>query len=175
MEKVKERGPVPLLVRVLRIALTLVVAVMIVVFLGVLAYVTLTPIPGAAGQAGGNTQPGWSIRFYLDRPDVRAAIRELGGNLLLLTPLGALLPLLGRRMRNWLTVTLLCAAVSLLIETVQGVFVVGRAFDVDDAILNTAGALLAYLLVGRRLGRLSAPRRASTARRRSRRSPRGRG
>jgi len=165
----------PALLRVLRIAVWIVAAVLIAVFLGVLAYVTLTPLPEATGQAGGNTHPGWSIRLYLDQPDVRTAIKELGGNLLLLTPLGALLPLLGRRLRHWIPVVLLSAAVSLVIEVVQGLFIVGRAFDIDDVILNTAGALLAYLLVGRRLGALSARPRASTGRRRSRRSRRGRG
>lgn len=169
------RALTPTLLRVLRIAIWIVAAVLIVVFLGVLAYVTLTPLPDATGQAGGNTHPGWSIRLYLDQPDIRTAIQELGGNLLLLTPLGALLPLLGRRFRNWFTVTLLSAAVSACIEVVQGVFIIGRAFDVDDVILNTAGALLAYLLIGRRMGALTARLRASTKRRRSRRSPRAPG
>jgi glycopeptide antibiotics resistance protein len=163
MEKVARRTWNPVLVRTLRIALTTVVLIVLVVFFGVLAYVTLTPLPHAVGQATGNTDPGSSIKFYLDRPNIREAIQELGGNLLLLAPLGALLPLLGGRMRNWFVVTLTCAVVSLVIETVQGVFLVGRAFDIDDVILNTAGALLAYLLVGRRLARVLRPRRRRRA------------
>lgn len=154
MAKPKVTGLRPVLFRVLRIAVTTLAAVVIVVFLGVLAYVTLTPLPHAVGEAGGNTHPGWSIHQYLDRPDIRAVIRQLGGNVLLLSPLGALLPVVGRRFRNWFVVTVMCAALSLVIEAVQGVFIVGRAFDIDDVILNTAGGLLAYAFVGRFLGRI---------------------
>jgi len=41
----------------------------------------------------------------------------------------------------------------LLVEFAQGALVTGRAFDVDDVILNTSGALIGYLLLGRRLSR----------------------
>lgn len=175
MTKTRSRGMKTALLRTLRLALWVVAAVAVVVFLGVLAYVTLTPIPDATGQASGNTHPGWSIRLYLDQPSVRAVIIELGGNLLLLAPLGVLLPLLDRRLRHWYTVTLLCAVISACIEVFQGIFVVGRAFDIDDLILNTAGALLAYLVIGRRLGKFSARLRASTKRLRPRRSRRAQG
>ena len=161
--------------RALRIALWVIAAAAVVVFLGVLAYVTLTPLPGATAQATGNTHPGWSIRFYLDNPDIRSVIIELGGNLLLLAPLGVLLPLLDPRLQHWYTVTLVCAVISAGIEVFQGLFVVGRAFDIDDLILNTVGALLAYLVIGRRLGRFSAHLRAATKRLRRKRSRRARG
>lgn len=45
----------------------------------------------------------------------------------------------------------LTVTVMVVIELVQGALVPGRAFDIDDAILNTSGALLGYLLVGRRI------------------------
>jgi glycopeptide antibiotics resistance protein len=45
------------------------------------------------------------------------------------------------------------ALVMLTVELVQGALVTGRAFDIDDVLLNTAGALLGRLLLGRRLGR----------------------
>ncbi|WP_374200260.1 VanZ family protein [Streptomyces sp. AC555_RSS877] len=51
------------------------------------------------------------------------------------------------------------ALVMLLVELVQGALVTGRAFDIDDVLLNTSGALLGYLLIGRRLGRAVHPRR----------------
>ncbi|WP_257001773.1 VanZ family protein [Streptomyces albidoflavus] len=38
-------------------------------------------------------------------------------------------------------------------EVAQGSVVEGRAFDIDDVILNTSGALRAYLLLGRCGGR----------------------
>lgn len=48
---------------------------------------------------------------------------------------------------------LLTAAVMLLVEFAQGALVTGRAFDIDDVILNTTGALIGYLILGRRVGR----------------------
>ncbi|MFC9398645.1 VanZ family protein, partial [Streptomyces sp. NPDC057027] len=50
------------------------------------------------------------------------------------------------------------AAAMLLVELVQGALGTGRAFDIDDVLLNTTGALLDYVLVGRRLGRAVRPR-----------------
>ncbi|WP_106402105.1 VanZ family protein [Actinocorallia populi] len=126
------------------------------------AYVfTLTPVPDPRGWAVGNTEPGRTLRFYLDRPSVKEAAIAIGGNLLLLSPMGVLLPMVSRRMRGPLRLTLLAALVSLGIEAVQGTAVSGRTFDVDDIILNTAGVLLAYLTVGRLVARLvHGPRRS---------------
>nr|WP_258050354.1 VanZ family protein [Streptomyces finlayi] len=47
----------------------------------------------------------------------------------------------------------------ILVELVQGALITGRAFDVDDVLLNTTGALLGYLLIGRRMGRAVHPLR----------------
>jgi hypothetical protein len=48
---------------------------------------------------------------------------------------------------------MLTVVLIILVELVQGAIVAGRAFDVDDVILNTTGALIGYVLLGRRLGR----------------------
>ncbi|REE95115.1 VanZ family protein [Thermomonospora umbrina] len=124
--------------------------------LGVFSYyaarLTLSPVEDN-GQAGGNTDPGDSLRFYLDRPGPDA-LRQLGGNLALLAPLGVLLPVVFTRLRGPLRLALIGALLSLAIETVQGAVVLGRAFDVDDVILNTAGVVLAYLVAGRWISRL---------------------
>ncbi len=53
----------------------------------------------------------------------------------------------------------LTAVVMLLVEFAQGAMVTGRAFDIDDVILNTAGALIGYLLLGRRVSRAVHARR----------------
>ncbi|WP_233510898.1 VanZ family protein [Actinomadura craniellae] len=116
------------------------------------ARVTLTPVADN-GNAVGNTEPGHSLKFYLDRP-FKEAVLNLGGNLALLAPLGVLLPIVVSRLRGPLRLALVAAVVSLTIEVAQGLLVMGRAFDTDDVILNTAGVVLAYLLVGRRLARL---------------------
>ncbi|MFI1383263.1 VanZ family protein [Embleya sp. NPDC020886] len=138
----------------------------LVAFALVLARVTLTPQPDSQDLVTGNTDPGNSIRSYLDRPEVRDAIRQIGGNLVLCTPLGVLLPVVSARLRGPLRILLAVGVPMLVVEAVQGLFVVGRAFDIDDVILNASGAVLAYLFLGRHLAARVHPRR--TRRRRER-------
>jgi hypothetical protein len=114
------------------------------------AILTFTPVDDA-GQAVGNTDVGRSLRFYLDRPSVKQAITQVGGNLVLLAPLGVLLPIAFARVRGVLRMAAVAGLVSLAVELTQGTLIRGRAFDIDDVILNTAGVVLAYLLAGRKL------------------------
>ncbi|MFD6248377.1 VanZ family protein [Streptomyces roseolus] len=129
-----------------------------VAFAVVLARLTLEASPASASLTHDNLTPGRSIEAYLGRPAFVDTVKQLGGNVLLGVPFGILLPLLSRRARGFLRVALLTAATMLLVELVQGALVTGRAFDVDDVLLNTTGALLGYALVGRRLGRAVHPR-----------------
>ncbi len=125
----------------------------VVVFAYVITKLTLSPQPGADKYVHDNTHPGETLRLYLDRPSVRTAILEIGGNLVLLMPLGVLLPIVSERFRGLLRIFVVIGLVSLGIETVQGTMIDGRAFDTDDVILNTLGAVAAYLMLGRRLAR----------------------
>ncbi|MFE0515127.1 VanZ family protein [Streptomyces sp. NPDC058964] len=124
-----------------------------VAFAVVLARLTLQPSPASVSLAHSNLHPGRSLKAYLDQPELRDAVKQIGGNLLLGVPFGVLVPVLAPRARGILQVVLLTAIVMLLVELAQGALVTGRAFDVDDVILNTSGALVGYLLLGRRLGR----------------------
>lgn len=140
--------------------LVMVVAVLFMIgFAVALAKVTLVPSPASQNLIHTNLRPGDSIRAYLDQPALRGAVKQIGGNLLLGVPFGVLLPMLIPKARGLVRVTVVTALVMVLIETVQGTIVQGRAFDIDDVILNTTGALVGYLLVGRRLGRALHPRR----------------
>ncbi|MEU5879063.1 VanZ family protein [Spirillospora sp. NPDC047279] len=134
-----------------RVGVALAALAALAAFLWVLMRVTLTPIPGAADDTTGNTRPGESLRFYLNRPSVKDAVIQVGGNLALMMPFGVILPLVSRRFRGLLRVGLVVALFSLSVEVVQGFMIVGRSFDADDVILNTAGAMLAYLLIGRKV------------------------
>jgi VanZ family protein len=125
----------------------------VVVFAVLVSHVTLKPDPGAGKYVHDNTHPGETLRLYLDQPSVRAALLEIGGNVLLLMPLGVLLPVLSERFRGPMRVFFVVGFVSFCIETVQGTMVAGRAFDTDDIILNTIGAVLAYVLIGRKVAR----------------------
>ncbi|WP_416982033.1 VanZ family protein [Streptomyces sp. T028] len=144
----------------LRLLAMLFAFALMVGFAVVLARLTLEPSPASEALAHSNLRPGRSLRAYLDQPAMRDAIRQIGGNLLLGVPFGILVPVLAPKARGVLRVLVLTASVMLLVEFAQGALVTGRAFDIDDVILNTAGALVGYLLLGRRMSRaVHAPRR----------------
>ncbi|MFJ9037157.1 VanZ family protein [Streptomyces sp. NPDC102406] len=135
-----------------RAVIALVAFLALVAFSAVLARLTLTPSPASDRIAGSNLRPGASLRQYAQSYTFLAACKQIGGNLLLGAPFGLLLPVLVARRMRMVRVLLVTAIVMVLVELAQGALVRGRAFDVDDVILNTAGALIAYLLVGRRIG-----------------------
>ncbi|MFI7407176.1 VanZ family protein [Streptomyces sp. NPDC049627] len=145
-----ERRPLRVLARLLTM---LCAFAFMVAFAVVLARLTLQPSPASEALTHTNLHPGRSLRAYLDQPELRDAVRQIGGNLLLGVPFGILVPVLAPRTRGVLRVLVLTATVMLLVECAQGALVRGRAFDIDDVILNTTGALIGYLLLGRRLSR----------------------
>ncbi|MFF3611814.1 VanZ family protein [Streptomyces sp. NPDC002580] len=130
-----------------------------VAFAVALARLTLEPSPASAALIHDNLHPGRSLRAYLDQPELRDAVKQIGGNLLLGVPFGVLLPVVAPKIRGILRVLALTAVVMLLVELVQGALITGRSFDIDDVILNTTGALVGYLLLGRRFGRVVHPRK----------------
>ncbi len=67
------------------------------------------------------------------------------GNILVLLPLGLLLPLLFRSYRKFSKTLRTVILSTVLVEVTQATFRIGQ-FDVDDIILNTFGGLLGYLL-----------------------------
>lgn len=142
-----------------RAAVLAVAIVCMAAFAVALAKVTLVPSPSSDALIHTNLRPGASIRAYLDQPNVRDTVKQIGGNVLLGVPFGVLLPMLFPRARGLVRVAVLTALVMVLIEATQGALVEGRAFDIDDVILNTLGALLGYLLLGRRLGSALHPHR----------------
>jgi glycopeptide antibiotics resistance protein len=92
-------------------------------------------------------------------------VRQLGGNLVALTPLGIYGPALWPALRDWRRFLLVAVAMAVAIETAQllGSLAEGftyRVTDVDDAIMNAAGAMAAFaiwphvwaLIAGRRAG-----------------------
>jgi hypothetical protein len=141
-------------------------AVMAVALVGMVAFavalakVTLVPSPASVHLIHTNLKPGASIRAYLDQPAMRDSIKQIGGNIVLGITFGILLPMLFPRARGLFRVVLITAFVMVLVEATQGAIVEGRAFDIDDVILNTTGALIGYILLGRRLGLALHPRRA---------------
>ncbi|MER7177326.1 VanZ family protein [Streptomyces mesophilus] len=151
------RAPVPWPLRAL--AMLLACAAM-VAFGVVLARLTLQPSSASVPLTHTNLRPGDSIRDYLAQPAFRDTVKQLGGNIVLGVPFGVLLPVILPKARGVLRVLAATTVVMLCVEVVQGLVITGRAFDIDDVLLNTGGALLGYLLIGRRLSRsIHPPRR----------------
>lgn len=172
-ERVPRPLPLPLRLLVMALAFLAMVA-----FGAVLAGLTLQPSPASEALTHSNLRPGASLELYWHHPDARDALKQVGGNVLLGLPFGILLPVLAPGARGLLRVPALTALMMLLVELVQGALVTGRAFDIDDVILNTTGALLGYLLLGRRLGRAvhaRAPREPKPAPARGTGAARGKG
>ena len=71
------------------------------------------------------------------------AIINIVGNIGALMPLGVLLPLVFPKARKLLPFILMVTGVVLFIEIVQLIFGVGK-LDIDDLILNVAGAVIAF-------------------------------
>ena len=70
---------------------------------------------------------------------------EVIGNFIMLLPLGIYLPLLYRKIKGFFSVTLVAMLVSVSIELMQLATSV-RVTDIDDVILNTAGASLGFII-----------------------------
>ncbi|MFD8511866.1 VanZ family protein [Streptomyces antimycoticus] len=145
--------------RAARLLVLLVAFVCMVGFAAALAKATLVPQPGSVDLVHTNLHPGRSLRAYIDQPAFRDTVKQIGGNVLLGAPFGVLLPMLLPKARGAVRVVVVTALVMVAVETVQGLIVEGRAFDIDDVILNTTGALLGYVVVGRWLGHALHPRR----------------
>lgn len=94
-------------------------------------------------MAWANVSPFSTIMLYAKgQPTWEIALRNLVGNLVLFLPLGIFLPLL-LRTHSWKKTFLLSFVISALFEIAQILLARGN-FDVDDVILNTAGAMLGY-------------------------------
>ncbi|MEU8824065.1 VanZ family protein [Streptomyces sp. NPDC048636] len=79
------------------------------------------------------------------------AFRTIGGGLLLLAPLGVLLPLAGGRVAAYPLVSLVrtafTGAMAALAVALLRSEVTGQIMNVDSVLLNTAGVVLAHVLV----------------------------
>ncbi|MFF5975966.1 VanZ family protein [Streptomyces sp. NPDC012769] len=138
--------------------------VLLLAHLLLVAWVALRP-RDVAWVTAPNLTPLAGIRLDLALGPVEAA-RRIGGGLLLLAPLGVLLPMADGRLTvsPWASLARTTAAgalVSLAVELLQTA-VPGQVVDVDSVLLNTTGVALAHLLL------------VPAGRARLRRGPRGR-
>ncbi|MFG1640216.1 VanZ family protein [Amycolatopsis sp. NPDC049252] len=126
-------------------------AAVLIAFL-VLCLVTM-PVNGSGG----------STLDLVPGADITAAFGDDGslwqviGNVLLLCPLGALLPLRMRGLRTLLRIALAALTVSVLVEGTQYLIHTGRVTSTDDVLLNTTGAILGAALSRRAWHSLDLP------------------
>jgi len=100
------------------------------------------------------TRPNWIpfatiYRYFFETKFLEVAAKNVGGNAILLLPLGFLLPLRYQKMRSFTRIFLLGVLIAAGIELVQLVISLSmnyyyRSIDVDDVTLNTVGALIGY-------------------------------
>lgn len=80
---------------------------------------------------------------------VRTAVINLAGNVIMFIPIGVFLPVLFLKERRWWKVLLITLGAIIVIELTQMLTLLGTC-DVDDVTLNVLGAMLGYLLLGRK-------------------------
>jgi glycopeptide antibiotics resistance protein len=105
---------------------------------------TLQPAHPLPGQVVDNSLvPFRTLGIYLANLGSWFWMRNLLGNLALLLPLGLLGPIALPALDRWSRVALLALVISTIIELMQ-LAVPDRSADIDDIIVNVAGALLGY-------------------------------
>lgn len=104
-------------------------------------------IAGTSSDDAGQVvlMPFATIRDYLASGWSQAAAVEIGGNLLLLLPLGLLIPLAVGNDLGIRAVVTLGIGISIIIEVLQWAFSGGVA-SVDDVLLNAIGVAIGYLV-----------------------------
>ncbi|QWF83727.1 VanZ family protein [Amycolatopsis sp. CA-230715] len=111
-------------------------------------YLVGKPIPGQASTA--DLTPGTEIADALDElPSSSDPLWQAAANLLLLLPLGALMPVRSARLRSVGRIAGGAVVLSSAIEAAQYLFLTGRVAATDDVVLNTLGATLGALLTRR--------------------------
>ncbi|WP_282792866.1 VanZ family protein [Streptomyces sp. CC224B] len=123
--------------------------VLLAAHLLVVAWITLRPLD-VPWVSAANLEPLAGIKADLARGPEQAA-RQIGGALLLLAPLGALLPLVGGRLdvsplASLARTVTAGALLSLGIELLQ-TGVPGQVVDIDSLFLNTSGVALVHVCV----------------------------
>lgn len=123
---------------------------------------TLLPIELGPPGSGVGLDPYWrnsvnlvpfaTVRLYLQSDLGAIAWANLLGNLLLLVPFGALGPMAWRKLDRLSRIVGVGLGISLTIELLQfakrflDLLGMTRSVDIDDVILNVAGAVLGYVL-----------------------------
>jgi hypothetical protein len=117
-------------------SITAAIDVTIVLLASLVLCLVLMPIAGSNSSTL-DLIPGSDVMTALGDED---SCWQVGGNLLMLSPLGALLPLRTPWLRSVLRITVAALIASMLVEGMQYLIHAGRVTATDDVLLNTIGA-----------------------------------
>ena len=107
---------------------------------------TLQPAHPLPGQVvDDNLVPFHTLAIYWRNLGSEFWMRNLFGNLALLLPLGLLGPIALPALDRWWRIALVAVLYSVAIELIQRL-VPARSADVDDVIVNVAGALIGWVI-----------------------------
>jgi glycopeptide antibiotics resistance protein len=108
---------------------------------------TLQPAHPLPGQVvDDNLVPFHTLGIYWRNLGSEFWLRNLFGNLALLLPLGLLGPIALPALDRWWRIALVALLCSVAIELIQ-LAVPDRSADIDDVIVNVAGALFGYAIL----------------------------
>ena len=128
----------------MRLPATLVLALWLIGGL-VLTLQPAHPLPGQV--VDDNLVPLRTLAIYWRNLGSEFWMRNLFGNLALLLPIGLLGPIARPALDRWWRIALVALLYSVAIELIQ-LAVPDRSADVDDVIVNVAGALLGHATLG---------------------------
>lgn len=127
------------------------------IYFALVLAVTLFPIPvdsvedftNAGVEFRNNFVPFKSIIDIISSQPASIALRQVGGNVVLMMPLGFLVPLTYKRDIGWKKILCIGILFSFFIEVLQLIFSYMISFtykitDVDDLLLNSLGAVVGY-------------------------------
>jgi glycopeptide antibiotics resistance protein len=86
-----------------------------------------------------------NLQPFLMFKQFKISSKQIIGNSVMLLPLGIFIPLLFPKFSGFFPVFFICLLVSVCIELMQ-LITSYRSTDIDDVILNTAGAIVGYIL-----------------------------
>jgi glycopeptide antibiotics resistance protein len=86
-----------------------------------------------------------SIKLMMRSGNYWLFFKNVIGNVLLFIPLGILLPVINKKMKNFFLMFVTGFYLSIFIELLQYT-VAKRIFDIDDILLNTVGTILGFIL-----------------------------
>lgn len=97
-----------------------------------------------------NLVPFKTIMLYINavtenRIEIKTAVLNIFGNLVLFLPMGIFLPSLSKKLCSFGRCVLVSSVIIIVFELLQLLLMVGT-FDIDDFILNIAGAALGFAL-----------------------------